>query len=186
MKPELIFILLILFSSCKKPLGPKEAKAYEETGKEVSKNTAAVLSETLTSKMKSGGIAEAVNFCNMNALPITKEMSEKHHVSIKRTSLKTRNTSNKPTDNEVAILEKYQKKLDKGNRAKPIVKRYSDGSVHYYAPIFIEKKCLICHGVLDQELSRVADSIIKSRYPNDLATGFKDGDLRGMWSISFP
>jgi len=29
------------------------------------------------------------------------------------------------------------------------------------------------------------DSILKSYYPEDQATGFKEGELRGMWKITF-
>jgi len=29
------------------------------------------------------------------------------------------------------------------------------------------------------------DSIIKKLYPFDIATGYSEGDLRGIWSITF-
>jgi len=34
-------------------------------------------------------------------------------------------------------------------------------------------------------VSKPTDSLIKTLYPNDLATGYKVGDLRGIWSIQF-
>jgi len=179
------FILLILLNSCKTSLSDKEVEVYKEKGLLIARSTGSELSTTLTSKMKSGGLVEAVEFCNTAALPITKQMSDTYGVTIKRTSLKTRNLLNKPSEDEILILKEFQVNLDKDIPLEPVVKLDQKGDPSYYAPILIEKKCLICHGTLDRELSKSADSIIKSYYPNDLATAYQEGELRGMWSVSF-
>ena len=184
-KFAVLFLLSILLSSCQTSLSDKELEAYKEKGLLISKSTGKELSETLTRKMKSGGLIDAVEFCNTAAFPLTQQMSDKHGVLIKRTSLKTRNPLNNPSDNEISILKEFQANLDNGNSLEPKIQLDQNGIPNYYAPILVEQKCLICHGTLDQELSRAADSIIKSHYPKDLATGFKEGDLRGIWSISF-
>ena len=59
------------------------------------------------------------------------------------------------------------------------------GGPHFYAPIFLQQKCLACHGEIGKNVNAETDSIIKSIYPYDAATGFKEGDLRGIWSIAF-
>ncbi len=179
------FLLLILLNSCKTSLSDKEVEAYKEKGLLIAKSTGSELSTTLTSKMKSGGLVEAAEFCNTAALPITKKMSDTYGVAIKRTSLKIRNSLNSPSDDEILVLKKFQMNLDKGIPLEPLVQLDQNGDPSYYAPIMAEQKCLVCHGKLDQELSRAADSIIKSYYPNDLATAYQEGELRGMWSISF-
>ena len=127
----------------------------------------------------------AVSYCNTAALPLTSEISKAEGVQIKRTSHKVRNPLNSPSASELLILHKFQDNLDAGVPLAPVVQLDQEGVPNYYAPILIDKKCLVCHGTLDQELSKTADSIIKSHYPKDLATGFKEGDLRGIWSISF-
>ncbi len=179
------FILLTLLSSCKTSLSDKEVKVYKEKGLLIARSTGSELSTTLTNKMKSGGLVEAVEFCNTAALPITKQMSDTYGVAIKRTSLKTRNSLNKPSENEILMLKEFQMNLDKGIPLEPVVQLNEKGDPSFYAPILVDQKCLVCHGTLDQELSRAADSIIKSYYPDDLATAYQEGDLRGIWSISF-
>jgi len=179
------FLVLIFLNSCKTSLSDKEIEGYQEKGLLIARSTGSELSTTLTNKMKSGGLVEAVEFCNTAALPITKQMSNTYGVAIKRTSLKTRNSLNEPSEDEVLILKKFQVNLDNGIPLEPVVQLDRMGDPNFYAPILIEKKCLVCHGTLDHELSRSADSIIKSYYPNDLATAYQEGDLRGMWSISF-
>ena len=59
------------------------------------------------------------------------------------------------------------------------------GNPHFYAPILLQQKCLTCHGIIGEDITFKTDSIIKSIYQNDVATGFKEGDLRGIWSITF-
>lgn len=179
---SLIFLIAFAIFSCTNGLTQTEVK---EKGDLIVASTAKELSENLMSKMKEGGIPLAVGYCNTEAIPITDKMSESYGVYIKRTSLKTRNALNKPTDIEKIVLTKFESDHKKGITLQPIVKIENE-TAHYFSPILIEKKCLMCHGIPGKELSQAADSIIKANYPYDLATAYKEGDLRGMWSISFP
>ena len=181
----LVTLSLALFS-CSKPLSKKEAELFKERGNLLVQKTAAELSGNLMSKMKEGGIPLAVEYCNTAALPLTSNISETEKATIKRTGLKIRNPLNKPNEEELRVLKKFSSRIEKKASPKPFVELDESGRPHYYAPILVEKKCLMCHGTVDKELSKSADSIIKSFYPNDLATGFSEGDLRGIWSISFP
>lgn len=183
-----VFLLLlsIVLYSCSKKLTKKEAELFKERGNLIVQKTAKELSGNLMSKMKEGGIPLAVEYCNTAAIPLTSKVSEAEKVTIKRTSLKTRNPLNKPNEEELKVLKKYSSRINKNASLEAIIELDESGKPHYYAPILVEKKCLMCHGSLDKEVSKQADSIIKSFYPNDLATGFSEGDLRGIWSISFP
>ncbi len=181
-----LLIISITVFSCSGTLSKKETELFTEKGNLIVKKTAEELSGTLTAKMKDGGIPMAVEYCNIAALPLTSEISEIEHVSIKRTSLKIRNPQNSPNEEEIEVMNMFLSMINKSKAPKPVVKLDESGKPHYYAPILIDAKCLMCHGTLDRELSKKADSIIKTYYPKDLATGFKEGDLRGIWSISFP
>ena len=180
-----LLLLSIAVFSCSDSLSDKEIKHFEEKGNLIAKKTAEELSGNLMSKMKEGGIPLAVEYCNTAALPLTSKISETEGVHIKRTALKLRNTANSPNEEEVQVINKFLSQLDQKVAPKPVVKLDPFGLPHYYAPILVDAKCLMCHGTIDQELSKKADSIIKSYYPKDLATGFREGDLRGIWSISF-
>ncbi len=43
--------------------------------------------------------------------------------------------------------------------------------------------CLVCHGTPGTQIANETLAIIKERYPNDLATGYKSDELRGIWVI---
>lgn len=187
MNKGLLFIgIAVLCFGCQRSLSEKEVEEYTEMGMKISQETYQKLSGALMEKMKAGGIPEAVKYCNAAALPLTQEISEAHNVHVKRTALRTRNQSNSPNEEELRILNYYKDLADKKQDLTPLVQLDQNGNPHYYAPIILQKKCLSCHGRLDKEVSRAADSIIKSYYPNDMALGFQENDLRGIWSISFP
>ncbi|NJN29501.1 MAG: DUF3365 domain-containing protein [Synechococcales cyanobacterium RM1_1_8] len=51
----------------------------------------------------------------------------------------------------------------------------------YYRRIDVEASCLACHG------GRAGrPEFVKNNYPEDLAYNFKEGDLRGMYSVFMP
>jgi len=184
-KLSLLFISILVLSSCSKSLSKKEVEQYTIKGKEIAEATAKKLGGTLVEKMKDGGVKEAVPFCNTKAIPLTEEMSVKFDANIKRTSNLLRNESNKPNEEEVLILNNYSKLFAENKPMKPVVELDESGAPHFYAPIILQKKCLTCHGEVGVGVTKKSDSIISSLYPKDLATGYKEGDLRGIWSITF-
>ncbi|UMB60051.1 DUF3365 domain-containing protein [Lutibacter sp. A80] len=185
MKKILIFTMLISLFSCNSELSEKEKLEYTVKGKEIAKATFDALSSQLMAKMKAGGPAEAVPFCNLKAAPITKQLSEKHNVVIKRASDKLRSCDNEPTERELEIINNYQNIVAEGKELKPILELDSTNAKHFYAPIIVKANCLVCHGKVNETMSVKTDSIIKLTYPFDIATGYNEGDVRGVWSIAF-
>jgi hypothetical protein len=181
-----IFLVVILsIISCGNSLSDKEKEVYTTKGNEIVKATFSELSGNLMGQMKMGGPSKAIPFCNEQALPITNQLAEKFEVSIKRTSNKLRNSDNKPTERELQIIEQYANSINNKASLEPIVEVDAQNKKHYYAPIIMQANCLVCHGTLNETVAVKTDSIIKSLYANDIATGYSEGDLRGIWSIAF-
>lgn len=178
-------MVILSVVSCNNSLSTKEKEVYTAKGNEIVKATFAELSGNLMEQMKAGGPAQAIPFCNEQALPITNQLAEKFDVTIKRTSNKVRNSGNEPSERELQILEQYSNSLQNKTNLEPIVEVDAQNVKHYYAPIIAQANCLACHGTINETVAVKTDSIIKSLYPNDLATGYKEGDLRGIWSVSF-
>jgi hypothetical protein len=179
----LVFVLLSVLA-CNSSLSEKDKEEYTNKGTEISKATFNELSSNLTEQMKAGGTAQAIPFCNVQAAPIANQLSEQYNVTIKRTSDKLRNSANEPTSRELEIIQQYNQ-ASKSDDLKPIVEVDANQNIHFYAPIKLQAACLTCHGSVNETVTIQTDSIIKTLYPNDKALGYNEGDLRGIWSITF-
>ncbi len=136
--------------------------------------------------MKAGGSVQAASFCSDKASAIAKEVNESYAkgVQAKRVSLKYRNPANKPTADEAKVLQELHTMFDE-KKSLPKILVEEVGKNHYkvYKPIFINKGvCLVCHGA-DDVRDPAAYKLIKAKYPNDKAVGYKIDDLRGAFVV---
>lgn len=166
-----------------KVVSPTEEE-YLIKGKEIAEATFNILSSNLKNAMNEGGLENALAFCNVNAMPLTDSLSDYYNVSIKRVSHKPRNLINEPTPQEQHIIDDYLA-LGAVENMKPMIAKNEQQNTVFYAPIPTKGLCLNCHGIVGETLSLERYEVIKKFYPNDNAVGFKEGDFRGMWSITF-
>jgi len=161
-----------------------DKEKYLQEGKQIAQSTGKLLTAKVKTTIKAQGPFQAINFCNVNAYPLTDSLSGFYGVDIKRIAVKYRNPENKANEHETLIINNYMAQTQKGEALKPIVEKNDDG-VYFYAPIKVKHACLTCHGAVGSEIPDTLFNHIKELYPNDLATAFKEGDLRGIWSIRF-
>lgn len=184
-------VLILLLTQCsnntatQQPLTPAKEKEYLEKGKTIASATFTELSGKLTSAMQAGGVTGAVKYCNLAAMPLVDSLSKANNASIRRTSMKTRNPLDKPSEWESEILSQFQEMASKGEELKPRVQILEDGKVAFSAPIMLQPLCTKCHGMVGTDISDDDYAVIKQLYPEDEAVGYKPGELRGMWSIVF-
>lgn len=134
------------------------------------------------------GIEAAIPYCHSNAYNIVTAVTEDNGTSIKRVSLKNRNPNNAPDVIEQEILEAYTYVAEQNMELTAEV-RFSEDKryVLYTKPIKIQNAlCLNCHGTIGEEVMPAVAEKIAELYPNDKATGYRLGQLRGMWSVKMP
>ncbi len=195
-KIALISIISLSIGACQnqskkaeKPEVPKQEidqKTYAKKGKAIAQATFKVFKKNIEAIAQTNGLPAVVNFCQHSALKITDSMSKANNVIIKRTSNKIRNMKNAPDSDQKLVIDSYLRTQEKqNNQMEPIVMTDDKGFVHFYAPIKIKKACLKCHGTPEKDISAPILKMIKEHYPNDKATGFREGELRGIWDIKF-
>jgi len=147
-----------------------------------------VLVSELQRHMGAGGPAAAINMCNTRAPAISASLSEAHNWSIGRTSLKIRNSANAPDDWERGVLERFE--TQKASAAEgetleyyEVVEQEGKPVYRYMQAIIMRTACLTCHG---SNLDPTVSQMLSDLYPNDLATGYEAGDIRGAFTISQP
>ncbi len=157
-------------------------------GDEISQDAQSELIGSLQKAIGEKGVPEAIDFCQVEALPITKKVSDKYKVEIRRVSLKNRNPENKPTELEKTLLDAYQYNVENNVDSRSNIQKVEDGQVLLYTKAITIPGglCLNCHGEPGKEINEATLEKITSLYPEDKAVDFKVGDLRGMWSISIP
>ena len=146
-----------------------------------------ILGKTLKTHLKAEMKADktglkAIDFCSAKADDLTKEVNSKlpKNIKVRRTSLLTRNENNKPDALDKAIMEEIISDMNKTNVdvSKPLLVETPSG-YRVYKPLFVKPVCLKCHGT-NKDISPKIQKVITSKYLNDKAVGFKQGDLRGV------
>jgi hypothetical protein len=160
--------------------------SLRERGQAITQRAFKLLSSNLMQAVAEGGVTNALSFCSTRALPLTHSVVEGEPVVLRRVSHKARNPKNKADASELMILQAFSEKLAAGEKPSPIVRTHANGAATYFAPIPLNNPlCLNCHGVPGKEIKPEALKLLKKLYPKDEATGFKFGELRGMWRVDF-
>ncbi|SRX72947.1 Tll0287-like domain-containing protein [Aequorivita antarctica] len=158
--------------------------SVEERGMEMALTTKAELGKNLIGQIQKNGVIAALDFCNVQALPITDSMATVYKAHIKRVTDKPRNPKNKANAAELQYLENFKKQVATGVEVKPITVQMGNKTEFYY-PIVTNSMCLKCHGNSEKELEIPTLNKIKELYPTDMATGYNENEVRGIWSIGF-
>lgn len=197
MKNSLLYFLIVLVffaQSCVESPPAKSPPTWSqedsirllETGGKITSVAFQTLSERLKSALENGGVEYAIPFCNSTAIPLTDSLASTHQAQIRRIAIQYRNPHNEPNATQHAIFTKMEHAIKTGKAAKPHIQQLADGSAAYYSPIILGEPCLKCHGEPNTDILKADMKLISELYPQDLATGFKIGDMRGMWEVIMP
>lgn len=200
MRSLLCLLPLGLLLGCSKPAATETAapsppalateaqQATLQRGKAIAAETFSLLSSNLQTALQSGGVTNALPFCSLAASPLTAGIAAKHGVTLRRVTHKARNPADHADEAELAILKSFEVALSTStNPPAAFATNLVAGHATFFAPIVINNElCLKCHGEPGADISAENLAIIRQHYPQDEATGFKLGDLRGAWRIDFP
>ena len=145
--------------------------------KKIAEETKKNLVTNLTQKISEKGAENALEFCNVNAIPLTKQLEDQHDVTIKRVSDKNRNPDNAANETERKYIDFFKEQLV----LKQKLEAKFDNGV-FYAPITTNSMCLQCHGS-EKDIKPETLAKIKSLYPNDKAIGYQENEMRGLMVI---
>ncbi|MFK7793858.1 MAG: DUF3365 domain-containing protein [Gammaproteobacteria bacterium] len=191
-KISLIKLPLISFALCTAiSCTDNPASALQEFNQSASikiKALADNLKKELSESMQANGPIAAIKICKIKAPEITNQLNSTDNVTIKRTSLRLRNPNNVADEWEQKILNSFEEKHSSGILIKDLIhsEKITTGDVTTYRmmrAIPMQPACLSCHGD-KQIMSKDLIGALKKDYPNDLATGFSVGEIRGAFSVS--
>lgn len=161
----------------------KQLDASRKTAQEFMQKLGGVLKQQL----ESGGPASAIGVCKQAAPALAADYSRDGRI-VKRVSLKSRNRAlGTPDAWETQRLQSFDHALGEG---RPVAEMEYSGVTEgpdgrwfrYLKAIPAQKMCLQCHGQPDQ-IPEDVKALLAKEYPDDQATGYSAGSVRGAISI---
>lgn len=176
----LVLVLFAAFNAAWAENDEARAKAQK-----AAKQLMEALKERLQSEIGAGGFARAVEVCSKDALKLTADIGGENGVELRRVTAKARNPKNVPDAYEQGALKTMEADLSAGTLKEAYEGVQGEGGTRYYRfmkPLRVGDLCLNCHGGEDA-LNKEAAEKIKKLYPDDKATGYAPGQLRGAVSV---
>ncbi|MCC6632355.1 MAG: DUF3365 domain-containing protein [Gammaproteobacteria bacterium] len=146
----------------------------------------AELQGRLQQAMAAGGPVEAVRVCQVEAPAIASRLSRETGWQVRRIGTRVRNPlTGVPDEWERDQLPQLAARLAQGGE----VPNASSQSItqqgveqRYLRAIAVGPLCLTCHGEPAAQPKALREALQKA-YPQDAATGYRQGELRGAFSI---
>ncbi len=155
---------------------PAEAAALERA-RQLAKAVGGGLKARLTDAMAESGPAGAVRVCAEEAQQITARAIGEGEAA-GRASTKLRNPENAGPG---WVRTWLAAQGDQAADAAPVAE-VVDAEARVIVPIAVEGVCLTCHGA-PEAIAPEVTAVLTERYPEDEATGYEVGDLRGaLWA----
>jgi len=138
----------------------------------------------LQDEIKKSGPEGAIPVCKDMAPKMAGEISQQTGWKIKRVSLKARNDARAIPDAwEKAALEDFDKRAAAGEAPGKLEKGEKVGNEYRFVKALpVQTLCLSCHGPAEQ-LSPAIKAALGQHYPSDRATGYSEGQIRGVISV---
>jgi len=163
--------------------GGESTSALDAEAVQIVKTFAGTLKPKLKSAIQAGGFVHAIDICSVEAPKMAETLSADTGWEIKRVSLKARNKSSATPDTfERMVLEQFDERQANGEPASSMM--FSDvvGSEYRFMKAQgVQGLCLNCHG---DSLQPEVKKAIAERYPEDMATGYSLGQIRGAFSLT--
>jgi len=155
-------------------------KAVSEA-KNITQTFAGKLRSELMGAMQTGGPMNALAVCNIEAMPITSEIATDKNAQVSRVSLKNRNPGNIPNEWQRAVLMDFDSRAANGEdvvkmASVEVIDHMGKQRLRFMKALPVGGECLACHG---EQLSDDVQAKINELYPDDKATGYSVGQVRG-------
>lgn len=159
-----------------------DAPAMEAEARGIAGQFVGTLQPTLQEAMQSGGPVNAIDVCAVEAPAIAENLSRESGWQVSRVSLRARNHETAEPDAwEREMLMQFEERQATGEAGADInISAVVDEEFRYMQAQAAMPLCLTCHG---SNLSDDVSAALAEHYPQDMATGYAAGEIRGAISL---
>ena len=150
------------------------------------------LGQKLKAAMSTDGPVAAVSVCKESAPAIARQLSIANDAKVTRVGTRVRNQNmGIPNAWQKEALTQFEARLSQGEKAADIEywqvadNGHGKSELRYAKAIAIQPQCLSCHGAA-QDIAAPLTEKLRIEYPNDQATGYSVGQLRGAVVVTRP
>lgn len=181
---KFLLVSTVLIAPFGAPLAQSNDEALLTEARKVATTLPPKLIVALQEEIKKSGPEGAIPVCKDMAPKMAGEISQQTGWKIKRVSLKARNNARAiPDPWEKAALEDFDKRAAAGEAPGKLEKGEKIGNEYRFVKALpVQPLCLSCHGPVDQ-LGPAVKAALVQNYPNDRATGYSEGQIRGVISV---
>lgn len=186
MKHFFSLAILALLWAAPAPAAPPDTAALRAQGLAVIQQFFAALKGELRAGLQKGGPVAAIQVCRDQAPALAQRVGEQNGWQVGRTSRRLRNPANAPDPWEARVLTDFAAQVRSGARPGGLVfsqvVRDPQGRrvFRLMKGIAVGGMCLVCHGPAPSPAVRAQ---LKLLYPQDQATGYTPGQLRGAFTL---
>ena len=181
--------LPVLLAGCASaPPAPPADMSWVPQARAVSTAVPPKLLAVLQEEIARGGPEGAIAVCREQAPALARAASEQSGWTVRRVSLRNRNPKAVPDAWERAALEDFDRRA--AAKESPATLERAEVTMvdgqpvqRYMRALPTIALCTQCHGAADK-LSPAVTAKLKALYPDDRATGYAVGDIRGAMTLS--
>jgi len=185
-------MLPVLLAGCTSapsvPSAPPADMSWVPQARAVSTSVPPKLLAVLQEEIARGGPEGAIAVCREQAPAMARAASEQSGWTVRRVSLRNRNPKAVPDAWERAALEDFDRRA--AAKESPATLERAEVTMvggqpvqRYMRALPTLALCTQCHGAADK-LSPAVTAKLKTLYPDDRATGYAVGDIRGAMTLS--
>lgn len=179
-------LLSLALAACTQAPSQSERDGARTRAEAAADRLAEQLSGELRAAMTAGGTVAAISVCKERAPAIAAEIEAETGVEIGRTALRVRNRANAPDAWELEMLQAFEARHARGEALGAMAAQTLEGdTLRWMRPIPMGEMCSSCHGA-PETLGDDTRQALAQSYPDDRATGFEVGDLRGAFTARVP
>lgn len=178
----LTLLLLVAVVSCQQNIPrDKDVSILKDKADSIATLSQNVLLQNVAGAIQKGGTEYAVDFCQVEAIPITDSLSKEVQMYIQRITDKNRNPKNNlKTKTDRSIFDEFKRKSELFDTLLIEEKQY----VYYKRINLAMPTCLKCHGNPQADIEEKTLKKIQAHYPKDKALEYQIKELRGVWKIN--
>jgi hypothetical protein len=165
-----------------------QKKAMKKEAQEVTKELVSKLGAALKSALSESGPEDAISVCRDIAPMLANSLSRRTGWKVTRVSLQARNPLiGQPDAWEQEVLQHFDEEIAGGVNPRQLVVAETvyepEGEYfRFMKALPVNPICLTCHGT-DRTIPASVRERLDQEYPNDRATGYYAGQIRGAVSI---